>query len=156
MAMYEIGEKGQNAKLHVCISKNTCKTLRHEPSARSPVNIDAPEAGGLRRAAGADAPEPTGAPMSVPDIRNSRFRRHWRRVSPLPPPLSSDGARLALFLPHKCSRRAAVIYFPPGSAEPGCGACLRLVYESQYEYTPEWVHFASAVARWYGPRETLL
>jgi hypothetical protein len=55
-------------------------------------------------------------------------------------------ARTWLCFCPQCSRRAAVLYFPPGSVEPGCRACLRLVYESQYEYTPEWVHFASAVA----------
>jgi hypothetical protein len=54
----------------------------------------------------------------------------------------------------QCGRRTAIIYFPPGSTEPGCRACLRLVYESQYEYTPEWVDFARAVARWYGPGGT--
>lgn len=33
----------------------------------------------------------------------------------------------------QCGRRAAMLYFPPGSTEPGCRACLQIVYGSQYE-----------------------
>ena len=65
-------------------------------------------------------------------------------------------ARAWLCFCPQCSRRAAVLYFPPGSAEPGCRACLRLVYGSQYDYTPEWAVYLSAVARWYGPGGALL
>lgn len=36
----------------------------------------------------------------------------------------------------QCGRRAAVLYFPPGSIELGCRVCLKIVYESQYDYTP--------------------
>ena len=36
-----IGETGQRSKLRIRISENTCNTLRHETSARSPANIDA-------------------------------------------------------------------------------------------------------------------
>src|SRR5271163_4510532 len=35
-----------------------------------------------------------------------------------------------------CDRRAAVLYFPPDSVEPGCRVCLRLVYECQYDKLP--------------------
>lgn len=38
----------------------------------------------------------------------------------------------------RCNRRAAMIYFPPNSTEPGCRVCLRLVYDSQYEKLPVW------------------
>jgi hypothetical protein len=60
-------------------------------------------------------------------------------------------ARAWLCFCPQCGRRAATIYFPPGSAEPGCRACLRLVYESQYDYLPAWAVYVGAVARWYGP-----
>jgi hypothetical protein len=60
-------------------------------------------------------------------------------------------ARAWLCFCPQCSRRVGVLYFPPGSAEPGCRACLRLVYESQYEYTPAWADCMRAVARWYEP-----
>ena len=52
----------------------------------------------------------------------------------------------------RCGKRAAVLYFPPGSADPSCRACLRLVYGSQYDYTPAWVDIARSIMRWYGPR----
>ena len=55
------------------------------------------------------------------------------------------------FCPH-CGRRAAVIYFPPGSPEPGCRVCLRLVYSSQYEYMPEWaVRMRAAIQEYVQP-----
>ncbi len=43
-----------------------------------------------------------------------------------------------LFLCSQCERRAAVLYLPPGGVEPGCRACLGLVYTSQYDKLPEW------------------
>ena len=39
--MHEMAKRAAKCKLCVCISKNTCKTLRHEPPARSPDIIDA-------------------------------------------------------------------------------------------------------------------
>jgi hypothetical protein len=60
-------------------------------------------------------------------------------------------ARAWLCFCPQCGQRAATVYFPPGSAEPGCRACLRLVYGSQYDYTPAWAVYLSAAARWYGP-----
>ena len=144
--------------------ENTCNTLRHEPGAHgwergtmsrkragrpaSSRRLKREDCAVLPVATLPNLPAlPRPDPMAVIPVAGNiggglefsfmlrvvRMRRTWLCFCP------------------QCSRRAAVLYFAPGSAEPGCRGCLRLVYESQYEYTPEWARYVSAVARWYTP-----
>src|SRR5215469_9866380 len=63
-----------------------------------------------------------GVPFSI-RLRLERTRRAWLCFCP------------------QCSRRVAVLYFPPGAVEPGCRACLGLVYASQYRFKADLVDF---------------
>ena len=137
------------------ISKNTCETLtmsrsrgrpesstrmRREDCAALPVRI-LPNLPALPRlnpeAVMSFGGDISGLPFSI-TLHLIRTSRAWLCFCPV------------------CGRRTATVYFPPGSAEPGCRACLGLVYGSQYDYTPEWAVYLSAVARWYGPGGALL
>jgi hypothetical protein len=54
----------------------------------------------------------------------------------------------------RCGRRAAVLYFPPGSTEPNSAAAPAYgsVFESQYQHTPACANYIRAIVPRYLPQ----